>query len=1794
MAVLSTQLQAGPTIQLNGDELRDGMADSGSLGYVGGNTRVGVSINRELEGQVDLNQIIMEDDSSATSAEGWFGYKLKDDENRSQGLTGGGVKLNHQWVNDQQDTVHKVFGAYDQDVNDRAKATVGYGQETEDLFWSGHVSKSIADEKIEHGIATRAYDYGVGAQVGTFLDSTLTRIRGGLDYEFGTEFADGEDRPGKATISAGVEQFFHDSPHSITLDVSGNQVSGGNDAENTDFGARLGYRYEFGGDGVYRSANRVSRRRVEIPGQPGRPGRAGVPAIPPTRGTPGRAAVPGRAAIPGRPAIPGRAAIPGRPGRAAIPGRPGRAAIPPRYERRAVNAPGHEFVKTTMKLENETFFKLNSSKLTQSAQRNLDKIVGQIRGHGYLGAIRITGNTCGLGDPAYDQRLSESRANAVRDYLVDKGFNPSHLVARGLGKGSPKYDRRDDDFRNRRVDLEYVTERTVKKAANKTQYRNVLVQEGRPAVAAIPGRPAIPAQPGRPAQPYRPAQPGRAAVPGRPGIPARAGHPGRPAIPAIPATPGTPSRFIWKTEVVPSAPVWIQRAIRNTISHNKSISTYTTRVSTKTVDDTFTATNRDNIIDVLANDGTGLTLVRVTQPENGTVSIVNGKVVYVPNPGFSGTDTFTYTVVDADGNELTSRVTVDVPVAIAVNNAPMAVDDSANTNQATPVAIDVLLNDSDSDGDAITIGNISNPANGTVQLLNAQIVYTPNANFTGTDTFTYTITDGNNNQSTATVNVVVEDVNQAPIAVNDNSTTPEATPVTINVISNDSDADGDALTVITLGQPGNGSVAIVNNQVVYTPNAGFIGVDSFTYVVSDNNGNSTTATVSVNVTNVNKVPTAVDDTRTTPENTPVTIPVLANDSDTDGDTLSIVSATNPANGSVSVVNSDIVYTPNNGFSGQDTFDYTITDGNGNNVTATVTVNVTDVKMAPNAVNDAETTDENTSVTINVLSNDSDPDGDTLSLVSNTTPGNGTAVISGGNIVYTPAVGFTGVDTFNYTITDTDGNNVTAMVTVTVNDVNYPPAASNDNDTTPENTPVTISVLGNDGDIDGDTITITNVSATSNGGSATISGNNIIYTPANGFVGTDTFTYTINDGNGNSVTATVTVVVTAVNKDPIAVDDSASTPLNTSVTINVAANDTDPDGTATCVNNIVSNPSNGVVSISGSTDLVYTPNAGFTGTDTFVYTACDANGGTDTATVTVTVGMANQPPVAWNNSATTPVNTPVTMGPVNNDVDPDGDTLTIVSTTNPANGSINVTGNTVVYTPNPGYVGTDSYTYTISDGNGNTDTATVTVTVVAVNQPPKLTDDNATTPSNTAITMDVTNNDTDPEGDTLTVVSTTNPSNGTVSVTGNNVVYTPNSGYVGVDSYTYTVNDGNGNSATATATVTITSTNQNPIAVDDSAMTPYQTPVTINVAANDSDPDGTTTCVSNIASPPSNGSAIIGTNGTDITYTPNAGFTGTDTFVYTACDAMGGSDTATVTVVVGAANQPPVLTADEVTTPFDTAITIGVTGNDTDPDNDTLTVTGTSGGHNNATITFSGGNVIYTPSSGFVGVDNFYYTVTDSNGHTVTSTVRVEVLAATTSVNAVADTYDTDHDTSVWMHVMSNDNNPEGTAMNICNIVSGPSNGTAVISATQPHITYTPNSGYSGMDTLTYQLCDVEGDTDTAQITVNVGAKSLRPAARSASGTSTNSSPVIASIPAMTANASGATIDLAGYFSDAEGDSVYIAIADALKGNVNFSGTVLQYTPNASAVGSGGTDSIYITVSDGRGGMADGTITVYLP
>ena len=230
-------------------------------------------------------------------------------------------------------------------------------------------------------------------------------------------------------------------------------------------------------------------------------------------------------------------------------------------------------------------------------------------------------------------------------------------------------------------------------------------------------------------------------------------------------------------------------------------------------------------------------------------------------------------------------------------------------NEDTVAIIDVLANDTDDDGDLLTVESVTQPANGTVINNGTDVTYTPNPNFNGADTFTYTITDGNGGIDVATVIISVIPANDDPVASDDSIATDEDVTVTIDVLANDTDVDGDVLIIQSVTQPTNG--AAINNgaDVIYAPNLNFNGVDTFTYIVIDGNGGTATASVTVAVIPANDDPVASDDSATTNEDEPVVVDVLLNDTDIDGDTLTVASVTQPANGTVINNGVDVTYTP---------------------------------------------------------------------------------------------------------------------------------------------------------------------------------------------------------------------------------------------------------------------------------------------------------------------------------------------------------------------------------------------------------------------------------------------------------------------------------------------------------------------------------------------------------------------------------------------------------------------------------------------------------------------------------------------------------------------------------------------------------------------------------------------------------------------------------------------------------------------------------------------------------------------
>ena len=435
-------------------------------------------------------------------------------------------------------------------------------------------------------------------------------------------------------------------------------------------------------------------------------------------------------------------------------------------------------------------------------------------------------------------------------------------------------------------------------------------------------------------------------------------------------------------------------------------------------------------INVLANDtdsdGGVLSVTTVSVPSNG-VALDNGDgtVTYTSGAAFAGDDSFTYTVSDGQGGEGTATVTITVSVSSS-NTPPIANDDAETAAEDSSVTIDLLANDIDADGDALIIASVTQPAAGTVTNNgDGTVTYTPDANFSGVDSFTYTVSDGRGGEDTATVTITVNGVNDAPIAADDSVSTTVGNPVSFNAVANDSDVDGDTLFVQSFAQPANGTVTNDGGGLLtYTPNESFAGADSFVYTVSDGAGGAASATVTVTVSQID---TVQDGVLSTSEDQPVTVVAIEPGSDV---TLSAI--TQGQNGVVTD-NGDgtITYTPNPNFNGTDQFSWTITFSFPGSATTVITVNVQPVNDAPQAVDDQITIAGGT-VVISVLSNDTDPDGDAITLTSVSQPSTGTAVANAdGTVTYSAPAGFSGIATFTYTISDPSGASASATVQVRV-------------------------------------------------------------------------------------------------------------------------------------------------------------------------------------------------------------------------------------------------------------------------------------------------------------------------------------------------------------------------------------------------------------------------------------------------------------------------------------------------------------------------------------------------------------------------------------------------------------------------------------------------------------------------------------------------------------------------------------------------------------------------------------------
>ncbi|MDO7173991.1 Ig-like domain-containing protein, partial [Mariniflexile sp. AS56] len=1344
------------------------------------------------------------------------------------------------------------------------------------------------------------------------------------------------------------------------------------------------------------------------------------------------------------------------------------------------------------------------------------------------------------------------------------------------------------------------------------------------------------------------------------------------------------------------------------------------------------------IINVLADNGNGvdsfggdgpnsgaITLPSATSVAGGTVTVndngtptdpTDDTVSYTPALDFNGVDTFTYTITDSNNDTSTATVTVTVN---AVNDVPLAKNDVVTVVEDSSANIINVLADNGNGADsfggdgpnsgAITLPTGTTTKGGTVTVndngtpadpTDDTVIYTPVSDFNGQDTFTYTITDSNSDTSTATVTVTVSAVNDLPIAVDDAVTINEDSGATIiNVLADNGNGvdsfggDGPNSGAITLPSATsvNGGTVTVNNNgtptdptddsVSYTPALNFNGVDTFTYTISDVNGDRSTATVTVTVNSVNDVPVAVDDSYTVNKNVSVQLLPLTADSDADGDTISMVSINGIAltpgiaqsiavtNGTVTTDTGGIItFTPDTNYSGSVSFPYVITDG-----TATATANeiitINPTNDAPIAVDDTYTTNEDTAVQLVPLTGDTDVDGDTLSIVSINgtalTPGtaqtiavtNGSVSINtAGVITFTPAANYNGSVSFPYVITD-GTETATANENITVNAINDAPVAVNDAYTTDEDTNIQLLPLTGDSDVDGDTLSIVSINGTAltpgtaqtiavtNGSVDITIGGVITFIPNTNYNGAVSFPYVITDGTVNA-TANETITITPVNDTPVAVDDLSTTNPGVAVTIPVLTNDTDVDGDVLTVSSIVTVPVNGTVVINGDGTITYTPNPGFEfGSDTFEYEVCDGSGLCDIALVTVEVPKSFLPPTANPDAKSTLENTTLTVaaatGLLSNDTDPNSDE-TLVVTTFEIGGTTYTAGTTVNLTEGDLTINTDgSYefvpafnyngavpqvTYSISDGNGGTSSSTLDITVTLVNETPVAVDDAYTTDEDTSVQLLPLTDDTDGDGDTLSIVSingiTLTPgtaqsiavTNGTVTIDIPGIItFIPDANYNGAVSFPYVITDGTA-TATANENITVTSINDVPVAVDDAYTTDEDTSVQLLPLTADSDGEGDTlsiVSINGITLTPGTAQTIAVTNGTVttdtagiITFTPATNYIGGVSFPYVITD---GTDTATANeiITITPVNDAPIAVDDTYTIDEDTSVQLLPLTADTDADGDTLSIVSINGTTltpgtaqtitvtNGTVTTDTAGIITFTPAVNYNGSVSFPYVITDGTD-TATANENISITPVNDAPVAVNDLSTTNPGVAVTIPVLSNDTDVDGDALTVSSIVTPPVNGTVVINGNGT-ITYTPNAGFNvGSDTFEYQVCDGSGLCDIALVRVDVPKSFVPPTANPDSkSTLENTTLTVAAATGLLSND-----------TDPNADETLV-VTNFVIGGISYSvGVTQNLTEGALTINSDGSyefvpalnyngavPQVTYNISDGNGGTSSSTLDI---
>ncbi|WP_417711751.1 Ig-like domain-containing protein, partial [Pseudoalteromonas ardens] len=1186
--------------------------------------------------------------------------------------------------------------------------------------------------------------------------------------------------------------------------------------------------------------------------------------------------------------------------------------------------------------------------------------------------------------------------------------------------------------------------------------------------------------------------------------------------------------------------------------------------------------------------------------------LADGSLQISPKQDENGTFSFTYTLTDSEG--LTSDAATVTVTLTPVNDAPVAVDNIAEVAEEGSFEVNVLGNDTDVDeNDSFNLSSVTvvqAPASGQAQVNAAgAIVYTPNENFSGEDTFTYTVADAAGAVSNeATVTMTVTPVNDAPVI----SGTP-ATEVnedsSYSFTPTSSDVDGDTLTFSIQNAPQWATFDTSTGTLSGTPSNDDVGSYQG-IVISVTDGTETVSLTSFDITvsNTNDAPT-ISGTPATSVNEDSAYSFTPSASDVDsGDTLTFSIANQPDWASFDTQTGTLSGTPANEHVGT-TSDIVISVSDGSETVALTGFSITVVNTndAP-VISGTPATSVNEDSGYSFVPSASDVDaGDTLTFSVANLPSWASFSTSTGAISGTPGNSDVGVYQ-GIVVSVSDGTETVsldafAITVVNVNDapvITGTPGTSVNEDSAYSFTPVA-------SDIDGDSLTFSIANkpdwATFDTSTGTLSG-----TPENGDVGTSSdIVISVSDGTVSVSLAAFSLTVVNTNDGP-EISGTPATSVNEDAAYSFTPSASDVDAGDVLTFSVSNKPSWASFN---------------TATGTLSGTPTDADVGTDTQIViTVSDGMAQQSLSAFDIEVINTNDAPTaqdfsfgldegqlltvtsTLGLLSTASDDDldsGDSLSVSALSQPQHGVLTLNADGSFNYQHDGSESTsDSFTFQVTDAqNAASATHTVSLTINPVDEAPTAVDDSATTDEDTAVQIALLDNDSDPEGNmnAASAVVVTAPSKGAVSIVNGIATYTPASNENGQDSFTYTVADTALNtSEQATVVVTITPVNDMPVAANLTLSTDEDTPsaaLAVRAAATDIE-DGVPSGVVTLTSTPSLGVVSLDQDAGTLVYTPNTNEVGEETFTYTIADSEGlVSSSANITVNIGAINDRPVVGDDAVTTDEDVTVVLDILANDSDVEdqgfngaNVTLEDQGNgAGSYAKADVTIlADGTLEIAPKQDETGTFSFTYTLTDSEGlASLPATVTVTLTPVNDAPVAVDNSVELQEEGAFEVNVLGNDFDvDEGDSFDLSSVtvVNAPQNGQTTVTA-QGTIIYTANTNYFGDDSFTYTVRDEAGAVSN-EATVSLSVTPI------------NDAPVVEGQALSLNEDETLLVTLSG--TDPDADTLIYSIVSGVSSGVlqQQSDTTWLYTPNADFNGS---DSFSFMANDGALDSNTATVTL---